>query len=54
MFNLIYSDIKIRHQELLREAATRRLIDSLKPREPGIWRFPRAFGLRLAAFRPAL
>jgi hypothetical protein len=54
VFRLTYSDIKSRQSELLREAARQRLIDSFKPREPGIWRFPRAFSLRLAAFRPAL
>jgi hypothetical protein len=54
VFRLTYSDIKMRQHELMREAASRRLVDSVKPREPGIWRFPRAFGLRLAALRPAV
>jgi hypothetical protein len=53
VFSLTYSDVKSRQQELLRQAARQRLIDSFKPREPGIWRFPRAFSLRLAALGPA-
>ena len=54
MFNPTYSDIKLRQQELLREAASRRFARSFKTREPGIWRFPRWFSLRIPAIRPAV
>jgi hypothetical protein len=54
MFRLTYIDAQLRQQELLREAARRRLLDSLKPRQPGIWRFPRMLGLRFATDRTAV
>jgi hypothetical protein len=53
VIRLTYTDVKIRQNEQLREAAKRRLIDSAKSSQPGIWRFPRALGLRFA-LRPAV
>jgi hypothetical protein len=53
MIRLTYTDVKIRQNEQLREAAKRRLIESAKSAQPGIWRFPRALGLRFA-LGPAL
>ena len=54
MFRLTYTDVKLRNDEQLREAAKRRLIETTKSGQPGIWRFPRALGLRFATFRPAV
>ena len=54
MLRLTYTDVKLRNDELLREAAKRRLIETMKSGQPGIWRFPRALGLRFATFRPAV
>ena len=53
MIRLTYADIKLRNEEQLREAAKRRLINSAKSGQPGIWRFPRTLSLRFATFRPA-
>ena len=54
MIRLTYTDVKLRQNEQLREAAKRRLIESTKSGQPGIWRFPRALGLRFASLRPAV
>ena len=54
MIRLTYTDVKLRNDEQLREAAKRRLIETTKSGQPGIWRFPRALGLRFATFRPAV
>ena len=54
MLRLTYTDIKLRQEEQLREAAKRRLIDSARSGQPGIWRFPRVLGLRFAGLRPAI
>ena len=54
MIRLTYTDVKLRNEEQLREAARRRLIQGTKSGQPGIWRFPRALGLRFATFRPAV
>jgi hypothetical protein len=54
VFRLTYTDVKLRNDEQLREAAKRRLIEATKSGQPGIWRFPRALGLRFATFRPAV
>jgi hypothetical protein len=54
VIRLTYTDVKIRQDEQIREAAKRRLIESTKSGQPGIWRFPRALGLRFAALRPAV
>ena len=54
MIRLTYTDVKLRNEEQLREAAKRRLIDSARSDQPGIWRFPRALSLRFASLRPAI
>jgi hypothetical protein len=54
MFRLTYADVKLRNEEQLRDAAKRRLLDSYKSGQPGIWRFPRALGLRFTALRLAV
>jgi hypothetical protein len=54
VIRLTYNDVKVRQNEQLREAAKRRLIESTKSGQPGIWRFPRALGLRFATFRAAV
>jgi hypothetical protein len=54
VIRLTYTDVKLRHEELLREAAKRRFVESMKSGQPGIWRFPRALGLRFATLRPAV
>jgi hypothetical protein len=54
VIRLTYTDVKLRNDEQLREAARRRLIEGAKSGQPGIWRFPRALGLRFATFRPAV
>jgi len=54
VIRLTYTDVKLRNDEQLREAAKRRLIETTKSGQPGIWRFPRALGLRFATFRPAV
>jgi hypothetical protein len=54
VIRLTYTDVKLRQDEQLREAAKRRLIESMKSGQPGIWRFPRALSLRFASLRPAV
>jgi hypothetical protein len=54
MIRLTYTDVKLRQEEQRRDAAKRRLIDSGRSGQPGIWRFPRALGLRFASLRPAI
>jgi hypothetical protein len=52
VIRLTYTDVKLRNDEQLREAARRRLIEGAKSGQPGIWRFPRTLSLRFATFRP--
>jgi hypothetical protein len=54
VIRLTYTEVKLHNEAQLREAAKRRLIETMKSGQPGIWRFPRALGLRFATFRPAV
>jgi hypothetical protein len=53
VIRLTYADVKVRNDEQLREAAKRRLIETTRSGQPGIWRFPRTLSLRFATLRPA-